>query len=190
VVYADKVECLTELQLLESQGYIDIYYGDESGFSLNCVIPYCWQFKGEPVLILPQRGKTSNVLGFMKSSGDAVRVFTKEGTINAVFVIDSIHNFADSLTKTTVLILDNARIHHAKLFQSCIAGWEAKGLYIFYLPAYSPHLNRIEQLWRESKYRWIPPSAYADLTTLREKLDQIWAKFGKDYKISFSSLKS
>ena len=189
-MYADKVECLADFQQLENQGYIDIYYGDESGFSLNCVIPYCWQFKGEPVLILPQRGKTLNVLGFMKSSGDALQVFTKEGSIKAEFIINSIHVFANSLVKPTVLILDNARIHHAKIVQSCIEAWEEKGLYIFYLPTYSPHLNRIERLWKESKYRWVPPSAYANLSTLGQKLDEIWAKFGEDYKINFSQQKS
>ena len=187
MVYADKVECLVEIQNLEGQGHIDLYYGDESGFSLNCVIPYCWQFKDEPVLILPQRGKTLNAFGLMRSTGDAVRIFTKEGTINAAFVIESIHNFANSLTKVTVVVLDNARIHHAKLFQSFIKIWEDKGLYIFYLPAYSPHLNRIERLWKESKYRWIPPSAYVDLTTLGQALDGIWTKFSTEYKINFSA---
>jgi len=188
--YADKVDCLNELQLLESQEYVDIYYGDESGFSLNCVIPYCWQFKKEPVTVLPQRGKTLNVLGFMKSAGDEVHTFTKEGTINAEFVIQSIHSFASTLVKTTVLVVDNARIHHAKLFQSCIEVWEKKGLYIFYLPAYSPHLNRIERLWKESKYRWIPPQAYTNLATLRQALDSIWAKFGTEYKVNFGAGKT
>ena len=126
----------------------------------------------------------------MKSSGDALQVFTKKGSINAEFVINSIHDFANSLLKTTVLVLDNARIHHSKTFQSCIDAWEEKGLYIFYLPAYSPHLNRIERLWKESKYRWIPPSAYADLSTLEQRLDEIWAKFGVEYKINFDTGKN
>ena len=124
--------------------------------------------KDEPVLILPHRGKTLNAFGLMRSTGDAVKIFTKEGTINAAFVVESIHNFSNSLTKVTVLILDNARIHHAKLFQSFIKIWEDKVPYIFYLPAYSPHLNWIERLWKESKYRWIPPSAYVDLILVQE----------------------
>ena len=82
----------------------------------------------------------------MKSSGDALQVFTKEGSIKAKFIINSIHTFANSLVKPTVLILNNSRIHHAKIVQSCIEAWEEKGLYVFYLPAYSPHLNRIERL--------------------------------------------
>lgn len=37
---------------------MDVFYGDESGFSPNCVIPYAWQFPNEPITILPQKGKT------------------------------------------------------------------------------------------------------------------------------------
>lgn len=174
------------MQTLERQGHIDLFYGDESGYSLNCVIPYCWQFPHERVEVLPQRGKTLNVLGFMNSGGDELQTFTKEGTINADFVLTSIDKFVASLSRLTVLVLDNARIHHAKVFQACLEKWEQAGLYIFYLPAYSPHLNRIERLWRESKYRWIPPQAYADLATLGQTLKTIWDRFGKEYKIHFS----
>ena len=85
-----------------------------------------------------------------------------------------------------MLVLDNARIHHSKLFQGRISEWENKGLYIFYLPAYSPHLNRIETLWRHTKYRWIKPQDYQDLNTLKKALDSIWDAFGADYQINFS----
>ena len=183
----DKVDCLEELQELDKQEHIDLYYGDESGFSLNCVIPYCWQFTDEPVLILPQRGKTINVLGFMKSTGDTTQLFMEEGSIKAAFVIECLQKLADFLTKITVVVLDNARIHHAKVFQACMEAWEKQGLYIFYLPTYSPHLNRIERLWKEAKYRWIPPSAYASITTLRQALETIRTRFGTEYKINFAT---
>ena len=88
--YDDKVACLSELQTLESREHIDIFYGDESGYSFNCVIPYCWQFPNESVDVFPQRGKTLTVLGFMNSGGDEIQTFTKEGIINAEFVLTSI----------------------------------------------------------------------------------------------------
>ena len=114
----------------------------------------------------------------------------EEGSIKAAFVLACIQKFADSLTKPTVLVLDNARIHHAKIFQACIEAWEQQGLYIFYLPTYSPHLNKIERLWREAKYRWIPPSAYATLATLRQAINIIQTRFGTDYRINFTPRKA
>lgn len=173
------------INCLEKQGHIEVYFGDEPGFSLNCVVPYCWQFPGEPVKILPQRGKTLNTLGFMKSDGATAATFSKEGSINAGFVIESIDAWLQTLKKTTVLVLDNAPMHRAKIFQERLAGWEEKGLYIFFLPAYSPHLNKIEILWRHCKYRWIKPQDYRDLPTLKAALDAIWSSFGEKYRVKF-----
>ncbi len=174
------------MKLLEKQGHIDVFYGDESGFSLNCVIPYCWQFKNELIEIVPQRGKTLNVFGIMNSNGKELKTFTKEGTIMAEFIINAIDEFVLTLKKMTVLILDNARIHHSKIFQEKKQKWEDAGLYIFYLPAYSPHLNQIEILWRQVKYRWIKPNDYQNLDTLKNALNSIWETFGNSYKVNFS----
>jgi DDE superfamily endonuclease len=139
LVHNDRLECLNEVLLLAKQGHIDLYYGGESGFSLNCVVPYCWQFDNENVEILPQKGKAINVLGFMNSVGNQVQAFSREGPINAEFVIQSVNSFVSTLTKMTVLVLDNARIHHSKIFQEQMEKWENSGLYILYLPAYSPY---------------------------------------------------
>lgn len=100
---------------------------------------------------MPQKGKTVSVLGFINAHGNQLRTFSKEGSINADFIIESINVFISTLTKMTVLVLDNAGIHHSKIFHEQIPKWEKEGLYIFYLPAYSPHLNRIETLWRHTK---------------------------------------
>lgn len=37
--YADKAERLTALQQVEKAEYIDLYYGDESGFCLTSALP-------------------------------------------------------------------------------------------------------------------------------------------------------
>ena len=56
--------------------------------------------------------------------------------------------------------MDNARIHTAHKIKERIKFWQKRGLYIFYLPPYSPHLNIIERLWKELKARWIKPEDY------------------------------
>lgn len=158
------------------------------GFSLNCVIPYAWQFKDEPIEILPQRGKTINTFGIMNLHGNQVNISMKEGSIKSDFVIEAIENWLTSIENYTVLILDNASIHKAKIFQDKIQEWQNKNLFIFFLPPYSPHLNRIEILWRKTKYYWIKPQDYQNLDTLKEALNQIWAKFGNDYVVNFKEL--
>jgi transposase len=50
-----------------------------------------------------------------------------------------------------VVMLDRAPFHRAEAVRQKRAGWEAKGLELYYLPAYCPHLNPIEGIWRRLK---------------------------------------
>jgi len=45
-----------------------------------------------------------------------------------------------------VMILDNAKIHHAKLLKDFLEE-NGKRLELVFLPPYSPSLNKIEELW-------------------------------------------
>ena len=49
-------------------------------------------------------------------------------------------------TGKIVMILDNARIHHAKLLKGFLKENESR-LTLMFLPPYSPDLNMIEELW-------------------------------------------
>ena len=44
------------------------------------------------------------------------------------------------------MILDNAKIHHAKLLQDFLDKNNDR-LELMFLPPYSPNLNKIEELW-------------------------------------------
>jgi hypothetical protein len=50
-----------------------------------------------------------------------------------------------SSEKKVFMILDNLRVHHAKVFQAWLAELNAE-IEIFYLPYYSPELNPDEYL--------------------------------------------
>ena len=45
-----------------------------------------------------------------------------------------------------VMILDNAKIHHAKLLKGFLESNKCR-LHLLFLPPYSPNLNKIEELW-------------------------------------------
>lgn len=147
---------------------------------------YGWQYVGEQVKILPQRGKRINVFGLM-SQGRKLAAFSKQGSLNAQFMVDSIDQWVKTLTKTTVLVLDNAPVHRAKLFQDKLAEWQEQNLFIFFLPAYSPHLNQIEILWRKIKYEWLKPQSYFSVEILQDALNDIFMQFGGQYFINFKA---
>ena len=49
--------------------------------------------------------------------------------------------------KPTVIIHDNASIHRSKLVKKQHQIWSKQGLSVFFLPPYSPEMNRIEEQW-------------------------------------------
>ena len=59
-------------------------------------------------------------------------------------------------------------------------------MHIFYLPTYSPHLNKIETLWRKIKYEWLRPEAYRHFKTLKTAVWHIPDRVGLQYTIQFS----
>ena len=67
--------------------------------------------------------------------------------------------------------------------------WQKKGLYVFFLPTYSPHLNLAEVLWRKLKYEWLQVQDYADKETLCYQVRQALAAVGKSLKIAFGDFR-
>lgn len=84
------------------------------------------------------------------------------------------------------MVLDNAPTHRSAAFQARISEWEAAGLTLFLLPAYSPELNRIEILWRCCKHQWLPFAAYQSLKNLQYYLRKILNQVGRKCKINFA----
>ncbi len=69
-------------------------------------------------------------------------------------------------------MLDNAPLHHAKQVKARHAIWQERGLFVVYLPAYSPHLNIVQILWRKLKYEWLRAQDYTDPPTLFYSVSQ------------------
>ena len=125
---------IEELSKLNADQYIDMYYGDASHFGLVPNVPYAWQSKDDPVLLPSIRGKSTSVFGLMNTLGD--------------LVYDFFDRFAQTIVKKTVVVLDNSSLHTSKKFKEKIKEWKELDLLIYFIPPYSPELNKIEILWR------------------------------------------
>ena len=174
------------MQELEKEGAIDLFYGDESGFCLTSAIPYGWQFPGEHVATQPRHRQRFNVLGLFNATTNELHTAARQGSVDAAFVIDTLDAWVATRTRPTVLVLDNARLHHAATFQARLQDWEVRDVPIFYLPT-SPHLNKIETLWRKVKYEWLRPEAYADFKTLKTAVWHILDRVGLQFTIQFTT---
>jgi hypothetical protein len=173
------------LQTQEDQGKIDLYYFDESGFALDPTIPYAWQEPKSVIELPAMRYGRINVLGFMNRHND-LHAYMFEQSIHTGVVIAWFDAFCQTITKKTVVAVDNASIHRSEEFEDRMPYWKKHGLIVKYLSPYSPELNLIEILWRRIKYTWLPFSAYACLNALNEALEAILSHVGSEYQITFA----
>lgn len=74
--------------------------------------------------------------------------FTTQESINADKVIEYLDLMSFTVRKKTVVVLDNASVHRNRKIKELRKIWEDRGLFLFYLPPYSPELNPAEILWR------------------------------------------
>jgi transposase len=125
---------------------------DECGFALNLHRLYGWAPKGQRCFeCVPfNKGKNRSVLGAYSwpcaenPTGLWAlwqRLGAWKGDTFEQFVGEAI---LPQLPCGSVLVMDNARIHHRTTLHEMV---EAAGCRIVYLPPYSPDLNPIELVW-------------------------------------------
>ena len=110
---------LDALLKYEDEGYIDVYFFDESGFSLVPAIPYGWISINEDIELPSSKSKTFSVLGFLNRANDLYS-YVFECSINSDVVIACIDSFVKQIKKDTILIIDNAPTHTSKKFKDKI----------------------------------------------------------------------
>ena len=89
-----------------------------------------------------KRSKRLNVIGALLSS---CRLLMTQlwHSVNGLWFFGFLMGLSERVSKPLVMILDNASIHTAKSMQPYRGLLEEKGLRFYFLPPYSPELNRI-----------------------------------------------
>ena len=187
-VYQHKREILGELETLAEKQLIDLSYLDESRVSLEPNVPYGWQFPDEEVFMPSAKGSGLNCFAVL-SRTDQCSVKTSERTFSAQFIFEQFETLSLNLRKLTVIVLDNARIHTSQIIKERIRIWQSRGLYLFYLPRYSPHLNIVETLWRKLKYEWLTPADYQSKEHLYYQINLALKAVGNSLFIRFSKFR-
>ena len=90
-------------------------------------------------------------------------------------------------TDQIIIILDNAKIHHAKLIKSFSEKMKDK-LELMFLAPYSPSLNLIEGLWRWIKSSVINNRFFPTIIRVRAVIQKFIVKINKSPKITIDKL--
>jgi transposase len=83
-------------------------------------------------------------------------------------------------------VLDNAGVHRNAKIRLMRPVWEKRGLFLFYIPTCSPHLNIVETLWRVMKGKWFRHQEYACADTLFYATNRLLAAIGRHLRINYT----
>lgn len=178
---------MQELERLDSQGELILYYADESHVCTNGYVPYGWQFDDEDVYIAAERSARLNIFGMITRRNQYMG-FTTQESINADKIVEYLDMLSFQVKKKTVIVFDNATVHRNAKIKELRSIWEKRGLFLFYLPPYSPELNPAEILWRMLKTKWIRPVDYGTTDSLFYSTNRALASVGSGLFVNYSYL--
>ena len=171
---------------LARAGQCELLFFDESGFSPNPPLQSGWSLIGQTRSVEPlSHGERVNVLGALRHDGKLYWKTQQRPTVR-----DDVIGFFDELAGQVhavpcIVVLDNASFHHGKPMEKRRRKWMAQGLFLYYLPPYSPELNRIEILWKQAKYFW---RRFVNLKggELLDEIESLMKGFGTAFTINFA----
>ncbi|MED0686211.1 IS630 family transposase [Anoxybacillus ayderensis] len=98
-------------------------------------------------------------------------VFHRASSANAETFLDFLRLLKEKYSdRFLVLVLDNARIHHANMVQAFLDSEEGTAFHFIFLPPYSPQLNPIERLWKWLKEEVIANVLHKDQNDIAQSI--------------------
>jgi putative transposase len=76
-----------------------------------------------------------------------------------------------------VVVLDNGSLHVSRVVKAARPGLAQLGIYLYYLPSYSPELNRIETVFKQLKHHEMPVRSFATRAELRQAVEQGFERY-------------
>nr|WP_156889944.1 IS630 family transposase [Planococcus lenghuensis] len=154
-----------------ASGEIDtILFQDESTIRDYMAIGYTWFLKGKQRKI-PTTGQHQSVklLGVLDYETGAVFCLQDQLFNGETFLCFLKQVLVQYPAGKIVMVLDNARIHHAKLIQPFLAEQQER-LELLFLPPYSPDLNPIEGLWKWLKMSVVYNVFYSSIQAIHQNV--------------------
>ena len=171
---------------LDHEHRCELLYFDESGFSPNPPVQYGWSRIGQTRSVEPlARRQRVNVLGALRQDGQLMWTTQQKSTTrnDVIAFFDQIAAQPHSVPR--IVVLDNAGIHKGDAMDKQRRRWAKQGFYLYYLPPYSPELNRIEILWKQAKYYWHRFVAMNG-TDLLDEIQSLMRDFGSKLTVNFA----
>jgi transposase len=140
-----------------------------------------WSFESSPIMIRNTDHFKSNTIGFYAIEGHSHQAFLANSKQESVQGFLEQIRAANPGYKAIVIVWDNYRSHKsAKVKETA----EALGIYLVFLPAYSPDLNPEEYLWKSMK-RELSKSFIKTVEEMKATITKTWIDLSN--RLSFAN---
>ena len=78
-----------------------------------------------------------------------------------------------------MVVLDNASIPTSRVIRRARHRLTRLGIYLYFLPPYSPELNEVEPVFRQVKHQEIPQRSFTTRRGLREAVAMGFSNYGR-----------
>ena len=166
-------------------GTMVLLFMDGSPFVMGCdFLGYIWCTVRRFITTSSGR-KRYNVLGAIDFVTKKVFTITNDTYLNAESVCSMLKKIAEAYSgKVIHIILDNAKYQKCKLVMELA---DQLGIYLDFIPPYSPNLNVIERLWKFVKSE-LRDQFYSSFTLFKERIDQIIVSTSNENKKKIDKL--
>jgi transposase len=181
-----KADSKTKLQeKIKSEDY-EVFFEDECHFKLTLTIIRAWFLAGScPEIKSPVERYKVSIFGAMGRNGQVITLQNERFNAETfrLFLMKllseaEIGRKKNGMKKKILLVLDNAKYHHAKILKPWLS--EVSDLLeLFFLPPYSPDLNPIEIFWKKTRRNVTHNRFFNSLQALGFDLKMYWKKFDK-----------
>ena len=174
---------LDNLQRRAGAGLLELYYLDECGFAPSLPTGYSWALPGERKRVkyeYPQ-GRRVNALAAYRPYGPApwLGAVPFERTLTSDDLLAYLKERLPGAAVPRVVVLDNASLHVSKVTKAARPALAKLGIYLYYLPPYSPELNEIEPVFKQVKHHEIPTRSHTSRAELRGSVEQGFDSYGR-----------
>jgi transposase len=134
---------------------------DECGFAPSLPTGYSWALPGERKRVpyeYPQ-GRRVNALATYEPAPAGAAARLEASAFGRTLTSEDLLAFLRARPPAavpTVVVLDNASLHVSRLVKAARPELARRGVHLYYLPPYSPELNRIEPVFKQIKHHEMP----------------------------------
>ena len=173
-----------KLQEKIASGDYEVFFEDECHFKLTLTIIRAWFLAGShPEIKSPVDRFKVSIFGAMGRNGQLITLENEKFNaetfrlfLSKLLVEAKVGRKSTGKKKKILLVLDNAKYHHAKILQPWLEE-VAEVLELFFLPPYSPDLNPIEMLWKKTRQNVTHNRFFKSLQALCYDLKLYWGMF-------------